>query len=34
VDAWDRLRGSALERNETTEFLHELAVQFRAEMAD
>ncbi|HWE91622.1 MAG TPA: helix-turn-helix transcriptional regulator [Pseudonocardiaceae bacterium] len=32
VDAWDRLRGSALERNETVDFLHELAAGFRAEM--
>jgi transcriptional regulator with XRE-family HTH domain len=29
VDAWDRLRGAALERNETAEFLDELAGDFR-----
>ncbi|HEX7661891.1 MAG TPA: helix-turn-helix transcriptional regulator [Pseudonocardiaceae bacterium] len=32
VDAWDRLRGAALERNETAEFLHGLADRYRAEM--
>lgn len=32
IDSWDRLRGSALERNETVEFLHELAGRFRAEL--
>ena len=30
VDAWDRLRGAALERNETAEFLEGLAKEFRA----
>lgn len=32
VDAWDRLRGAALERNETAEFLTELAEQFRGQL--
>jgi transcriptional regulator with XRE-family HTH domain len=32
VDAWDRLRGAALERNETAEFLEELAKEFRARL--
>ncbi|MGP4019375.1 helix-turn-helix domain-containing protein [Saccharopolyspora sp. 5N708] len=31
-DAWDRLRGAALERHDTTEFLHQLAEQFRAQV--
>jgi transcriptional regulator with XRE-family HTH domain len=30
VDAWDRLRGAALERSETVEFLETLAQEFRA----
>jgi transcriptional regulator with XRE-family HTH domain len=30
VDAWDRLRGAALERNETAEFLEKMAQDFRA----
>jgi transcriptional regulator with XRE-family HTH domain len=29
VDAWDRLRGAALERGETTDFLDKLAQEFR-----
>ncbi|GLY68693.1 helix-turn-helix domain-containing protein [Amycolatopsis taiwanensis] len=32
VDAWDRLRGAALERHETREFLRELADKYRAAM--
>lgn len=32
VDAWDRLRGATLERNETVEFLEGLAQDFRARM--
>ncbi|MEU6645121.1 helix-turn-helix transcriptional regulator [Saccharomonospora sp. NPDC046836] len=32
VDAWDRLRGAALERHETRQFLKELAEQYRAEL--
>lgn len=32
VDAWDRLRGAALERAETAEFLEKLAQEFRALM--
>jgi Domain of unknown function (DUF5753) len=32
VDAWDRLRGAALERSETVEFLEGLAQDFRARM--
>jgi transcriptional regulator with XRE-family HTH domain len=30
VDAWDRLRGAALERGETAEYLEKLAQEFRA----
>src|SRR4051812_43669314 len=33
VDAWDRLRGAALERQETREFLKKLAASYRAAMA-
>jgi len=32
VDAWDRLRGSAMERNETVEFLNELETGLRARL--
>jgi transcriptional regulator with XRE-family HTH domain len=32
VDAWDRLRGAALERNETTDFLMELAERIRTDL--
>jgi transcriptional regulator with XRE-family HTH domain len=32
VDAWDRLRGAALERNETAEFLEDLAREFRTQI--
>jgi transcriptional regulator with XRE-family HTH domain len=32
VDAWDRLRGAALERSETVEFLAGLAQDFRAQL--
>jgi transcriptional regulator with XRE-family HTH domain len=32
VDAWDRLRGAALERNETAEFLEDLAREFRTQV--
>jgi len=32
VDAWDRLRGSALERNETADFLQDLAETLRQQM--
>jgi transcriptional regulator with XRE-family HTH domain len=32
VDAWDRLRGAALERNETAEFLEMLAHDLRAQI--
>jgi hypothetical protein len=32
IDAWDRLRGAALERAETAEFLEKLAQEFRAQM--
>ena len=32
VDAWDRLRGAALERNETAEFLEELTHGLRAQI--
>lgn len=32
VDAWDRLRGAALERHETREFLRELADRYRVAM--
>jgi transcriptional regulator with XRE-family HTH domain len=32
VDAWDRLRGPALERNETVDFLQRLVEKFRAEL--
>lgn len=32
VDAWDRLRGAALERAETAEFLEKLAQEFRSQM--
>lgn len=32
VDSWDRLRGSALERNETVDFLQHLADTFRERM--
>jgi transcriptional regulator with XRE-family HTH domain len=32
VDAWDRLRGAALERAETAEFLEELAHDFRGQI--
>jgi hypothetical protein len=32
VDSWDRLRGSALERNETAEFLEGLADEFRTQL--
>ncbi|HVV13318.1 helix-turn-helix transcriptional regulator [Amycolatopsis sp.] len=34
VDSWDRLRGAALERQETREFLKELAEQYRRRMGD
>jgi transcriptional regulator with XRE-family HTH domain len=34
VDAWDRLRGAAMERQETREFIKELAESYRAEMAN
>ncbi|TVT22347.1 helix-turn-helix domain-containing protein [Amycolatopsis rhizosphaerae] len=33
VDAWDRLRGAALERQETREFLRKTAERYRAEMS-
>jgi transcriptional regulator with XRE-family HTH domain len=33
VDAWDRLRGAALERQDTREFLKALAASYRAEMS-
>lgn len=32
VDAWDRLRGAALERPDTRQFLQELAHRYRAEL--
>ena len=32
VDSWDRLRGAALERQETRQFLKELAEGYRAQM--
>jgi transcriptional regulator with XRE-family HTH domain len=32
IDSWDRLRGPALERTETEEFLERLADEFRAEL--
>jgi hypothetical protein len=32
VDSWDRLRGPALERNETVEFLKKLAEEFQAQL--
>jgi transcriptional regulator with XRE-family HTH domain len=32
VDSWDRVRGPALERNETVDFLQRLVEQFRAEL--
>jgi transcriptional regulator with XRE-family HTH domain len=32
VDAWDRLRGAALERGETAEFLEKLAQDFRGQI--
>jgi transcriptional regulator with XRE-family HTH domain len=32
VDAWDRLRGAALERNETAEFLEKLAQDLRTQI--
>ncbi|GAB3444637.1 helix-turn-helix domain-containing protein [Actinophytocola sediminis] len=32
VDAWDRLRGSALERTETAEFLEKMAQDFRTQI--
>jgi transcriptional regulator with XRE-family HTH domain len=32
VDAWDRLRGAALERGETVEFLEKLTQEFRSRM--
>jgi transcriptional regulator with XRE-family HTH domain len=31
VDAWDRLRGAALERDESIQFLEQLAAEFRAQ---
>ncbi|MFC4002636.1 helix-turn-helix domain-containing protein [Prauserella oleivorans] len=34
VDSWDRLRGAALERPETREFIKNLAEQYRAELND
>jgi transcriptional regulator with XRE-family HTH domain len=34
VDGWDRLRGAALERQETREFLKGLAEMYRAEMGN
>jgi len=33
VDAWDRLRGPALERNETVQFLQDLAEGFRGQLS-
>ena len=32
VDSWDRLRGAALERQETRQFLKELAEGYRGQM--
>jgi hypothetical protein len=32
VDVWDRLRGAAMERHETREFLKELANSYRSKM--
>ena len=32
VDAWDRLRGAALERSETAEFLEKLAQDFQTQI--
>jgi len=33
VDVWDRLRGAAMERHETREFLKELANSYRSKMS-